>query len=97
MFLNPNKVTKSAVRFDLNEFFLTNHKFESFLVGGPLMCQIFKFEFVFLFLDPNIVKVPSDLFYGEICWIKLWFPHSELEFVWEVPLGLKLAQKTTGA
>jgi hypothetical protein len=35
--------------------------------------------------------VPSDLFYGEICWIKLAFSHFETKFVWEVPLGLKIS------
>jgi hypothetical protein len=32
----------------------------------------------------------SHLVYGEIFWTKLSFPHSESEFVWEVPLGLKI-------
>jgi hypothetical protein len=31
-----------------------------------------------------------DLFYGEICWTKLSFPHSESEFVWKVPSKLKI-------
>jgi hypothetical protein len=34
--------------------------------------------------------VPSDLFYDEIRSINFSFPHSESEFVWEVPLGLKV-------
>jgi hypothetical protein len=33
--------------------------------------------------------VPSDLFYNEIRLINFSFPHSESEFEWEVPLGLK--------
>jgi hypothetical protein len=35
-------------------------------------------------------KVPSDLFYDEIRWTKFSFSHSESEFVWEVPLRLKV-------
>jgi hypothetical protein len=37
-------------------------------------------------------KMPPDLFYGESCWTKLSFPHSESEFVWEVPLGHKISK-----
>jgi hypothetical protein len=45
----------------------------------------------FYSLTPNYwTKVPPDLFYGEICWTKLSFPHSESEFAWEVPLELNI-------
>jgi hypothetical protein len=48
---------------------------------------------LFYFWTPNYrTKVPPDLFYGEICWTKLSFSHSESEFVWEVPLGFKITK-----
>jgi hypothetical protein len=34
--------------------------------------------------------MPSDLFYDEIRLTKFSLPHSESEFVWEIPLGLKV-------
>jgi hypothetical protein len=37
-------------------------------------------------------KMASHLFYGEVCWTKLSFPHSESKFVWEVPLGLEISK-----
>jgi hypothetical protein len=50
-------------------------------------------EFVFLFLDPNIVTKSAIRFILRRNWLnKLSFPHSELEFVWEVPLGLKISK-----
>jgi hypothetical protein len=36
--------------------------------------------------------VPTNLFYDEICWTKLSFLHSESEFAWKVPLGLKISK-----
>jgi hypothetical protein len=38
------------------------------------------------------VKMTSNVFYGEISWTNLSFSHSESEFVWEVPLGLKISK-----
>jgi hypothetical protein len=40
----------------------------------------------------QLPKMVSLLLYGEICWTKLSFPHSESEFVWEVSLGLKVSK-----
>jgi hypothetical protein len=47
----------------------------------------------FCSLTPNYsTKVPPDLFYGEICWTKLSFPHSESEFVKKVPLRHEISK-----
>jgi hypothetical protein len=49
---------------------------------GPLKFQNFKI--LSMFLDPKLqkqTKEPSDLFYGEICGIKLSFSHSDSEFI----------------
>jgi hypothetical protein len=48
-----------------------------------------------LFLDPKLLnKMPSDLFYDEIRLINFSFSLSESEFIWEVPLGLKVLGST---
>jgi hypothetical protein len=64
-----------------------------FCMKGPLRFPNFYIlRTWFCSLTPNYpTKVPPDLFYGEICWAKLSFLHSESEFVWKVPLGLQIS------
>jgi hypothetical protein len=42
---------------------------------------------------PRITKKSATIFfYGDICRSKLSFPHSEWDFVWEVPLELNISK-----
>jgi hypothetical protein len=89
---------KSATRFILRWNLLNKTVISPFWVGicmkSILRTQNFKIlNSQFDSLTPNYwTKVPRNLFYGEISWTKLLFPHSESEFVWEVPLGLKISK-----
>jgi hypothetical protein len=58
LFLDPKLPNKSAVRFVYDEIRLTNFSFPHF----------WNFEYVVIFqIQKCLTKVPSNLFYGEIC------------------------------
>jgi hypothetical protein len=96
LLFDPELPNKKATRFILRSNLLNKTLIYPFWVAicirGTLKTRNFKIlSAQFCSWTPNYwTKVPSDLFYGEICCIKLSFPLSESEFVWEIPLGLKI-------
>jgi hypothetical protein len=64
----------------------TTKKCAPYFRGNMEFPIYFNSELVFLFLDPKLPnKSATKFIHGEICWTKLSFPHSESEYVWEVP------------
>jgi hypothetical protein len=67
------------------------------LYGRTLeISKVQNFEYVVIFFYPQLPKKSATRFilriYGDICWTKFSFYHSESEFVWDVPLGLKISK-----
>jgi hypothetical protein len=62
------------------------------LQGGTIRNLNFKIlSILFCFWTPrNKTKIPLDLFWDEIRLTKFPFSHSESEFIWKVPLRLKV-------